>query len=679
MNLDCNRAEPRPPTGARCLVLAQLLLLLIGTDCGAAQFGIPQVEGEEIEEVAADARPMIEISGKAQRRQWTKQMEEEVSAISAAVALDATQRKALEELSRSAVEKSMSSWTARMQPILGGIQSSIPNAEFLAPDEVLPGFPGPYYASPADELPFACAFWKDGVQSILTPRQKEAWTRAELARHEEWAAEMKLKFQPVLQQHREEVGTGLSRKAADTIRALSLAPDRAKPLENFANGLVDAATATLEVDLTKALATEPRQNLEGIQLNRWTARVGGRHRLDIDKLWNQGLQHLLSPPELKELKQQQAKRANRLREAKSLCLLAYLDEKLAFTSQQRAQLLPIARRLVPKPARSKEEDEEEDEDPFGKTQLFALAAKAREQDLKPVLDSLQRERWRETCKPVEDPEAKAQEVQRAASSANASSEAEEIEPADYEPDLSDYLQSKSEPHQKDQMTRMLIEAEDAARTIPLGKEQAARLTTAARGATEEVLREWRVELEQQVRSVTDQYEGGRLKSYLAAIDMQPDVFTRDDTSQIEERPLWRNALQTLTPDQLGKWHKGVQEREAFREAAATSTVLASFDHLIGLSTLQWNALEADLREIVHDYRNDLLVVDSSVDDGTPWFGSSSTSLLPLLVMDDRLKSRLDADQWERWMKSQELAECLQYWSQVREAHEKRATPEVLPR
>src|SRR6202012_3719229 len=109
-----------------------------------------------------------------------------------------------------------------------------------------------------------------------------------------------------------------------------------------------------------------------------------------------GLAALLTPEELSVWHASQEEHRVRREKALALVLVAVFDEKIAFTEQQRTQLLPLAERLIreaPGTSISRANSF------LTAYSLHAAGSRAKDEELTPILDPAQVRHWRETCEP----------------------------------------------------------------------------------------------------------------------------------------------------------------------------------------------------------------------------------------------------------------------------------------
>jgi hypothetical protein len=216
--------------------------------------------------------------------------------------------------------------------------------------------------------------------------------------------------------------------------------------------------------------------------------------------WEKGLKATLPAEAMKRLEGIRAERKVRQTRAWSKLLIVELDRRVAFTSAQRERLGPIVERLVGSDPALTADDSDAFENGMPLQILYTAGGYANEAEMKTILDDMQWKRWKDACRNRGNDVEGTRFIAR-----NFNAQAEEkqttqsAEPEEIEGVLSDYLYNKASAERARALNAMILKAEDAARVAALPSAAVDRLLSAARGATEQSLNEWKAGLTEAVR------------------------------------------------------------------------------------------------------------------------------------------------------------------------------------
>jgi len=440
-------------------------------------------------------------------------------------------------------------------------------------------------------------------------------------------------------------------------RDLALPRDRAPDLEQQALEFATREIAAWESRIKEAVAADPLPDLDEPGVTALLKRAAVKPPRVESELWAEAAQKLFSPEEQKQIKTLAAARIARRKDANARFALAELDDAVAFTSEQRNALLPLAIRLQPA------QPESSSLVMMSSTPVLQAMAKATDDDLKSILDDPQRERWRTACQGGPGMGA-------APSSANSLLDEEGDEQA-----ISDFLLERAEQEKRVQLQKMLVRVEDAARVIPLAPPRLRPLELAARGSVEAVLGKFRGVLEGATRPNLRAYEGQSVAMRRSELESNGTISFSGPEYVVEEMPIWKHAVQSLGPAEREKWSREITQRLEFRQDAAAKVAVSEFDKLVTMTAEQWQNLETPVLKFMREYLPDL-GSGSTAGFGASWLRDYYCRFIPVIAMETEVKATLEPEQWARWMESGRPNQTKFYWEQTKSQHAERLKAEA---
>jgi hypothetical protein len=607
-------------------------------------------------------------SAKAEKQKlWEARMRKEIDHIAQVTGMDPDHAKSLDEPANQAVSECLGPWAIHADKLYRNELAQVPAQQVAMllnqnPAQVAQAAWGIDAPNPYDQDD-----WIKAVHGALTPDQAAKWDKEEADRK----AVIEKEVSAAIDRGGDRVVVMQKQDITSAWRgielALNLPKDRADQLEALGNEVADLAK-----EKWKKRFEEMLENMGDDQRRMFVSNpnifIGLQEDEYPSKLpeWKKDLATFLTADEATRLQSAQDARKIKREHVMSQVMLTMLDDKIALTQAQRASLLPLTDRLV------KDEPNLFPDAAMGgyymiqPQMIYSAAAKAKDADLKPILDDIQLKRWHDLTNPgnsrsTDDDKSKPDDS---------------VEPEDVEKAISAYLFQKTEEQRKKAMNDNVLKAEDAARTVKLSPEAACRLEAAARGTTEQSLAMWKWQVEQQIRGqlqgdVTPQ----NIKQRLAGI--QDFIFQQNfglmRMNQGGPRyDFWSATVKTaLTPQQQELWKKETDARDAFQGQAIAALVLAEFDRKYQLTDDQWQKLAPIIAGIVHDDSADIMQMFGNGND-MPWFLSSQFTLMPFAGMSDTdLKSILTPDQLAQWTSSPDCANATSWWTNIKQIHQQR--------
>lgn len=512
-----------------------------------------------------------------------------------------------------------------------------------------------------DANPEHHATWREALQSITSEDERKRWevhlTESEARFEKEIPAIIKLS----LDRMRVTWDQSLDKEADQMVLALRLAKERLAGLKDVRKKVLDRAEKRWVETMTRQLRDMDAAAREAI-LKRgrgYYVSLPSDQEPKNDPEWKKALESLVTPEERKAMEAANALRKTRREDQVTALLVAEMDRHVALTSAQREALMPLLKKAVLGDSRFFPEQVVEYGYDYNLQHIATVAGKVDQVEIKKVLDENQVRTWQRF---VSSPPVRGNSSKPAPQAA-APPGGRRPEPEDLERIISDFLHEKSALRRNRFLEVMTTAAEDAARVSGLTPEQMARLRTAARGAAESVMEDWRNSIESTVRSRLQGATVQDVRQKLASVDDY--YFTVYQNRKPQEASLWQNAVKReLKPDQLKNWEAAQADRRDFLDRAVAGFILAEFDRKVQLSPEQSGTLNERLLKILKDYQTDISNYFSS-SDGTPWYFQYYSMLLPLAgVPEKELKTLVTPGQWEVWSKSNEYSNCMSYWNGI---------------
>ncbi len=612
-----------------------------------------------------DVRNLIKDSADKVRKQYRDGLNEQVAHLKEKLALPKDRADQVSELADRALEKTMEAWQKRAEEQVLGMAVGQQRVEVDRRNFTIP--------RRQEDDPERQPVWKDGLAKLLSAEEMKLWQASE----NELGAEANEFLKGMAEGIQDQVGKGIHDKVAVIGSTLSLPKEKTDQLNSLADSAVKKAVEAWRDQAAKyLLSLKGELRHEAIKQGNIYIPPNPKDRPDQQAVWKEGLAKALSADELKRWEASQAEATQRRLRAMGRVLVMELDQKVALTSTQREQLQPLAERLL-----------KDDPALFGPggfdnygnmsaTQVFTNAAgKAKEEDLKPLMDDIQRKRWRDACDP-KNAESDPDEMPAAAqpdktAKANQKPATRAAEPEDLEAVISKCFDERAAKERQKLLETMCLKAEDAARVAGLSDEAAGQLQIAAHGAVEEALGPWKEEI---------QYVRGQMRGDLAPEDieqrfasMQQYQWYQRGMPSADNQSIWQAAVKTiLTSPQADAWKKAVEDRKGFRIAAIAAVTVAEFDHNLSLTADQCGKLQPLVAAIVKDYDQDIAGFFGGFGTRRSWYLLPYTQFIPIVGVPEKdLKAILSAAQWTTWSESNQYGNSMSYWENLQQNHKMR--------
>jgi len=367
-------------------------------------------------------------------------------------------------------------------------------------------------------------------------------------------------------------------------------------------------------------------------------------------IWKEGLKKLLEEKELTQLTGEREQRQKRVLTSLARACLAEMDQTLMLNDSQRLRLEPLLEKAMV-PLLEQRRQEYWSHSP---QQLFQQAGKVQEDDLKDILDEVQRKRWQEL---LASSDTQTRNV--------AAPGATPPEVPDMEAAISAHLYKMFTAERARNLAAMLPRVEETQRVLSLPEDTVARLTTAAKGAVEESLAPWRQNTERYVRQTVQSATPKNILQTLAGTERAS--FGRAIDGGPEMSKVWQSALvEALDAAQQEKLKGVMQARESYRLKAMAGMSVGELDRRRRLSGDQCEKLETLLAKVLAKYQHDIERYMSP-----NWHLQYYHAMVPVAgIAQKEIEAVLTPRQW-KLCKERDLPDAMQYWQGIENNHKNR--------
>ena len=627
----------------------------------------------EIEKSLAD---LMTKATEAKRKVWIEKMGKLIEKMATTTGVADPGRKKLEASSHEVVETCLVDWPKRWERMVRNQMKQYPAearaaalAEFeTSIDQVVRM--GRLFGDDGSIEPEEQSGWADAVKGVLTAAQLAAWEKILAEDRQKLKAEIGDHLNAWLAPGREAMEQSIFSKTDEMSRTLNLPKERTEQLKSLAKNAAEAGMAKWKDRQEKwfaDMAAEQRQQL--IKSGNIYFYPNADEFPEEMPVWKEGLAKLLSADERKRLEAEAADHRARSARALTRLLVAEIDTRVALTPDQRQRIEPICDRLATKNVGILSPVPGQPYSQIDIIDLLSTGLKSSETEVRAILEPIQWRHWVDACNYL------AKEGRRS-SVANVPKQVEQkpmlpSEPEDYERILANYLEEQTQRARQKAIAASLLSAEDAGRASNLPAEKVELLKTAARGAVEESLRNWKSNVDQNVRGNLGETSARFLQGRLA--NMQTYYFQQRLNPPPESQAIWVDALKAnLDAQQAAAAAKSVSERETFKSESIAAFVVAMFDQSHHLTAAQQPVMTTAVAKAVQEYQADIGTYFSGYR-STEWYLQGYTMFLPVAaVPETELKSILGPECFDSWTHSAQYGNTMTYWVNLKENHDARA-------
>jgi hypothetical protein len=352
-------------------------------------------------------------------------------------------------------------------------------------------------------------------------------------------------------------------------------------------------------------------------------------------------------------------------------MVTEIDTRVALTADQRQRIAPICDRLATKNVGMLTQQ------PGGYQQIDLMQVltadlKRSEKEVQAILEPVQWRHWLDAC----DLSA----YERNGRSYTVPAKGQKVEPTlpaepeDFERILASYLEENTQRTRQKGLAESLLWAEDAGRAANLPADKIEQLKTAARGAVEASLSNWKSNIDETVHTFVQntpvRFLKGRLEN-LESYNFQQRLYPEPKSQAI-----WVEAFKaSLDAQQAAAAAKSANERDAFRNESIAAFLVAMFDESNHITAAQDTALTTAVTGTIKDYYPDIRGYFSG-NNGVDWYLQSYYMFIPVVaVPETELKTILGGESFARLSHSPNYGNAMSYWSGIKSNHDARVKSE----
>lgn len=491
--------------------------------------------------------------------------------------------------------------------------------------------------------------WSDTAAKVISGEAIDQWKNVAKEEQTKQTTELEDIIKPSEAWLRQQMEMAMMMEVDNLVADLGLEGERLKALKKLSDDAVEESLKIARkqwVQQARNLSVQERQRMRG---NSYFGLSDEMQALALP-VWKDGLKKLLQEKELTRMNEEKAERQARSLTALARACLAEMDQSLMLSDGQRGSLEP----LLEKAMETLIEQRRQEYWSYNPQQLFQQAAKVREESLKSVLDQVQLKRWKELTSSNDNP------TRNVVVPGGTQPEVPDMEAA-----ISAHLYKMFTAERKRHLALMLPKVEEAQRVLSLPEETVARLTTAAKGAVEESLDQWRQNTERYVRQTV---QAATPKNIIQALNGTERVsFGRSTDDGPELQEVWRTALrELLDAGQRKKLNTVIQARSDYRLKAMAGMAVGELDRRRRLTSEQCARLEPLLKKVLLEYQPDIERYMSP-----NWHLQYYYAMVPVAgVAEKEIEGILTPQQW-KLCKERDLPDAMQYWEGIENNHKNR--------
>ena len=597
------------------------------------------------------------------RKQLTTDMEQVAEAEEKEAKLDKAAVKALKALTAKSVDAAIPAWEKEfrkyIQPLVERLDDatvgmSTWSAEAYSRNVPLTAAPPPQESD----------LWKSGLKEILTAGQ---WT----AREEAQKAEEK-KFQEDMGDYlatcEGQAGDQMAAVMDSTINRIlqfgDIDEERRKKLKAAADEAVKQTVKEWRQRTEKQLRTMGKEQREQMT-NRggvMGVNVSEKENQPQEKpVWKEALAQILTDAERKVIDDRRMEVRGRRAEALALILVADLDRLIGFSDKQRAEFLALSsKRMLKLPETYFTSPENGGYYSLDPGQMLSQVKGLKNDQVSAILDEGQMKRWKSTST---DQLARNGSYTRSKLEVIEMPKPEDMDEAEVERLLSTFMHREARKSKLKMLSQMEAQVEQIRRVVNPSPEVVAVLTTAAKGAAEEMavgsianFTQW---LRGQVQNVKPSEVPGRLQS------LYNPYFS--ERTQVAPPQLWTAAVERLlNSEQRTLWKKELDAREAWRRKGLSAMVITDLEKRLILKPEQRENLLKKVAEVIEQYEPDFSNYFSF-----GWHLQGYYAMIPIAMFTDKeMGEHFDKKQIET-VKEKCLQNASQYAEMIRRQHKSR--------
>ena len=491
--------------------------------------------------------------------------------------------------------------------------------------------------------------WSEVVGGVLPAEMLAAWRKIDKEERTKAEAELTDMIKPSEQQAEQQMRIAMDAEIDGIVLTLNLTKARQKALEELSKQATQEALKQARkgwLEQAKNYSVTERKRMRG---NLYFG-INEDKQAIKQPMWIEGIKKLLTDAERARMAAENKQRELRSALAISRVCLEEMDKMLALSQNQRTILEPLLVELMQPLMEMRRQNYWN----YTPSQLFQYAGKMNEAKLRTILDDVQLKRWQELI---------------ASNNGSARNNLPDLngpfpEVPDMQVAISQHLYKMYLAERSRTLAAMMPQVEEATRLLSLPAPVVAKLTTAAKGAVETSLENYRQFVENLVRQSVQTATPKNLLQTLAGTERAN--FSRNETKP-QNTELWKTTLQTtLTEAQQKTIQQSADERHNYRLKAMAAMSTSELDRRRKLSADQCSKIEIALQKVLAGYLPDIERYMSF-----QWFLQYYYALVPLAGVEDKeMQAILTPEQWKLF-KERDLPDALQYWEGIKNNHEQR--------
>lgn len=622
--------------------------------------------GESATKLAAeDEKLLSEFVKKAaavRQKQLTSLMEKRTAEMVNELKLDPDTQKKLEALTGPAVEATQEKWEGKCRdwlvPFISrnntGAAETLKNwkPEQIAANNNFGGVAAPDQTDA----------WKEGVAKILSEEQLKRQEEMEARR----MAKLREEMADYLAASEAQAGEVMDRSMGVVVGRIlqygEVDEERQKKLKAAAAEAVKTTVAEWRKRVEKQLLDTDESSRE--QMTRRGGVMGvnttdKENQPQEQKVWTDAVAQILTDAERRKIEDRRMELRARRAEALSIVLVTDLDRLVGFSEPQRNALLEMMNKPLQGLPDTYFETPENGYYSIDMTEMMKKAGEIEEARIAALLDGGQLKRWKAV-----NPSQLRNSYVRERIDAGKLPKPEDIDEVEMERILSGFLHREARKMKQRMQSIMESRVENIQRVASPSPETVAVLTTAAKGAAEEMAQGSIGNLTGWVRG---QFQNVKPADVPARLQNLYNPYFNDRQAPVEPE-LWTASVErSLSDPQREAWKAECASRELWRMRGLTSMVMTELEKRMTLKPEQREALQKKMAAVIDDYDADFANFFSY-----GWHLQGYYSMIPLAMLEEKeLLEFFDKKEIDT-LKEKCLGNSLQYVDMIRRNHKSRA-------
>ena len=604
----------------------------------------------------------IKKTGEVKKKQFAEMIEKTAAEAAKEAKLDRDAEKKLVKLTDKAVEATMKTWEPAFRKFIEPYARQ--SAEGVAG---IKGWNATSFASnsiPGVKPPLETDEWKAALKEVLSGEQLTARETAEQAVEKKFQEDFGDYLATSEGQAGDQMSGAMESEIQRIVQCSGMDEERQKKLKAAGDAAVKECVKDWRKRIEQQLKTMDEKQREQMTSRGGMFGVNMQEKSDQPKerqVWKDAMTQLLKDEERKLLEQRYLEVRTRRAEALAILLVNDLDRLVGFSSEQRGKFLPLAaERMLKLPDMYFTSPENGGYYAMDPGQMLQQSQKLKDDQIKSILSETQVKRFRSA---TSDQMSRGNSYMREKLDMGDAPKPEEMDEVEVERLLSRFLHREAKKMKLKMLSTMEAQLEHIRRVTNPAPETVLVLTTAAKGAAEEMamgsinnLSSW---LRGQFQTVKPADVPERLKN------LYNPYF--NERNQAPPPRLWTSAIERLlTEEQRKLWKIEMETREQWRREGLSAIVITEVEKRIVLREEQRAKLRTKVEAVIAEYEPDFNNYFSM-----GWHLQGYYSLIPIAMLSDKeMEEHFEKKQIEM-LKDKTLGNSLQYVEMIRQNHNSR--------